>query len=137
MNVEQDILAAEARRCAAIVHANAAELLECLDEEMIYVHSNAVVDNRDSYIASLVSGERKYLGFSIGTHTFRHLGDTVACLVEMEVQSLNGPVAVLATTVYRKRNNGPWKMVLWHSCSRKSLQTLPASGLESTTKESR
>ena len=119
MSVEEDIIAAETRRCNAIVRADAAELLECLDENMVYVHSNSVIDNRDAYIASLVSGERKYLGFTMGPRMFRHLGDTVACIVELEVQSTAGPVPVMATTVYRRRGAGPWKMALWHSCALK------------------
>lgn len=116
MGIEEDIIAAETRRCNAIVRADAAELHECLDEDLVYVHSNSVIDDRDSYIASLVSGERRYLGFTIVSRTFRHLGDTVACIVDMQVQSLNGPVKVLATIVYRRRGTGPWKMALWHSC---------------------
>ena len=119
MSLEDEIIAAEARRCNAIVRADGAQLLECLDEDLVYVHSNSVVDNRDAYITSLVSGERKYLGFTMGPRMFRHLGDTVACIVELEVQSPAGPVQVMATTVYRRRGLGPWKMALCHSCALK------------------
>lgn len=116
--LEDEILAAEARRFAAIMNADPAELRECLGENMVYVHSNAVVEDRETYIAKLVSGERKYLGFKTGGRTFRRMGDAVACIGDMEVQSLNGPVPLIYTTVY-ERENGPWKMVLWHSCSAK------------------
>ena len=37
MSLEEEIIAAESRRCDAIMRADAAELLECLDEEMVYV----------------------------------------------------------------------------------------------------
>ena len=119
MTLEDEIIAAETRRCSAIMRADATELLDCLDEEMIYVHSNAVVEDRATYIAKLVSGERKYLGFKTGARTFRPLGEAVACICEIEVQSLNGPVSVVATVVYQRRGGGPWKMALWHSCSAK------------------
>ena len=118
MTLEDEIIAAETRRCDAIVRADAAELLECLDEEMIYVHSNAVVENRETYIAKLVSGERKYLGFTPGARTFRQLGDAVACIGDVEVQSLAGTTPLVVTTVYRRRGSGPWKMALWHSTRR-------------------
>lgn len=117
MSLEDEIIAAEKRRFDAIMRADPAELLECLDEEMVYVHSNAVVEDREAYIAKLVSGERKYLGFKTGERTFRRLGEAVACIGDMEVQSLAGPVPLVATVVYRRRGDGPWKMALWHSCS--------------------
>lgn len=119
MSRDQEIIAAETRRCNAIVRADAAELLECLDDEMVYVHSNAVIEDRETYIAKLVSGERKYLGFETGDRTFRQLGEAVACIGEIKVVSLNGPVSLVATVVYKRRSGGPWKMVLWHSCSTK------------------
>ena len=119
MGLEDEIIAAETRRCSAILRADAAELLECLDDEMVYVHSNAVVEDRETYIAKLVSGERKYLGFKTGARTFRQLGEAVACIGEIEVESLNGPVPLVATVVYKRRGGGSWKMVLWHSCSAK------------------
>lgn len=115
MTLEQEIEAAEQRRFAAIMNADAAELRECLSEDMVYVHSNAVVEDRETYIAKLVSGERRYLGFRTGPRQYRRLGDAVACIGEFEVQSLAGPVPLVATIVYERR--GPWKMVLWHSCS--------------------
>lgn len=118
MTLEEEIIAAETRRCSAIVRADATELLECLDEEMVYVHSNAVVEDRETYIALLVSGERKYLGFTSGARTFRRLGDAVACVGDIEVRSLAGTTPLVVTTVYRRSGSGPWKMVLWHSTRR-------------------
>ena len=118
MSVEEEIIAAEARRFEAILQANPAELCECLDEEMVYVHSNAVVEDRETFIALLVSGERKYLGFTTGKRSWRHLGDTVACIGEIDVRSATGITPLVVTTVYRRRGSEPWKMVLWHSTRR-------------------
>lgn len=115
MNPEEEIIAAETRRFAAIVRADAAELRECLAEDMVYVHSNAVVEDRETYIAKLVSGEYKYLGFKTGARKFRRLGDAVACIGDLEIQGVAGAVPIVVTTVYERR--GPWKMVLWHSCA--------------------
>lgn len=115
MTLEQEIEAAERRRFAAIMDADAAELRECLAENMVYVHSNAVVEDRETYIGKLVSGERKYLGFRTGARRYRRFGEAVACIGELEVQSVAGPVPLIATIVYERQ--GPWKMVLWHSCS--------------------
>ena len=120
MSLEEEIIAAETRRCSAILRADAAELLECLDDEMVYVHSTGVVEDRETYVATVLSGGRKYLGFTFGDRTFRQLGDAMACTGDLEVQSLSGPVPIVVTTVYRRRDGGPWKMVLWHSCSKKS-----------------
>ena len=117
MTLEEEIIAAETRRFGAIMRADATELLECLHEQMVYVHSNAVIEDRETYIAKLVSGERKYLGFKPGARTFRRLGDAVACIGDLEVQSLSGAVPVVVTTVYERQ--GPWKMILWHSCAAK------------------
>lgn len=118
MTLEDEIVTAKTRRCSAILRADAAELLECLDEQMVYVHSNSVVDDRDIYIAKIVSGERKYLGFIAGARKFRHLGDAVACIGELDVQSPAGSIPLVVTTVYRRSGSGPWKLVLWHSTRR-------------------
>ena len=115
MTLEEEIIAAESRRFDAILRADPAVLRECLDEDMVYVHSNSVVEDRETYIAKLVSGERKYLGFKPGSRMFRRLGDAVACIGDIEVQSASGVVPLVVTTVYERR--GPWKMVLWHSCA--------------------
>ena len=118
MSLEEEIIAAETRRFAAVMRADSAELLECLAENMVYVHSNAVVEDRETYIAKLVSGERKYLGFKPGARTLRQLGDAVACIGDMEVRSLSGVTPLIYTAVY-ERSQGPWKMVLWHCCAAK------------------
>ena len=117
MTLEEEIIAAETRRFGAIVNVDLAELRECLAENMVYVHSNSVVEDREAYIAKLVSGERKYLGFQPGTRTFRRLGDAVACIGDMEVRSQAGITPLIYTAVYERQ--GPWKMVLWHSCTAK------------------
>ena len=117
MTLEEEIIAAETRRFGAIMSADPAQLRECLAENMVYVHSNSVVEDRETYIAKLMSGERKYLGFKPGARTFRRLGDAVACIGDLEVQSLSGTVPLIFTAVYER--HGPWKMVLWHACAAK------------------
>lgn len=122
MSLEEEIIAAEARRFAAIVKADPAELRECLDEKLVYVHSNSVVEDRETYIAKLVSGERRYLAFAPGARTFRELADgAVACIGELEVRGGSAAAAVVVplvcTAVYQRV--GHWKMVLWHACSAK------------------
>lgn len=61
MTIREEIIAAEARRFSALRRAVPDELRECLDEDLIYVHSNGLVEDREAFIAPLVSGERKYL----------------------------------------------------------------------------
>ena len=120
MTLEDEIIAAETRRFNAIMRPDAAELRECLDEELVYVHSNGVIEDPEPFIGKLVSGERKYLNFRAGAHTIRQLGSVVACVGEIEVESLYGATRVVATSVYQRRDGGPWKMVLWHACSVKA-----------------
>lgn len=114
MTLEEEIVAAEQRRFAATVRADAAELRECLGDELVYVHSNGVVEDREAFIAMLVSGQRRYLGFTPGARTLRLLGDAVASIGDLQVQGVAGTVHITGTAVYWRQPH--WKMVLWHAC---------------------
>ena len=117
MTLEDEIIAAEARRFNAIMRPDAAKLREGLDEELVYVHTNGVIEDPETFIAKLVSSARKYLNFKAGAHTIRQLGSVVACIGKIEVESRNGAMRVVATSVYQRRDGSPRKMVLWHACS--------------------
>ena len=60
MSTEQDILALENRRYKAMVEADRATLNELLADDLVYTHSNAVIDTKQSYIDGILGGRWAY-----------------------------------------------------------------------------
>ena len=61
MSVEQDILALEDRRCAAMTGADADALAAMLHDDLVYTHSSGVVDDKASYLGAIRSGRTRPL----------------------------------------------------------------------------
>ncbi len=109
------IAALEARRYAAIVAADFAAMDELYDDQLVYVHSSAVVDSKASYIDSIKSGRAKYLSAKQSDVKVTDHGDLALALsrVNLEVQRPDGNVLKLdmRTIAAWKKGAKGWKMV--------------------------
>ncbi|MDH2401839.1 nuclear transport factor 2 family protein [Bradyrhizobium sp. SSUT18] len=63
--MEQAIANMERRRYEAMKQADIAVLREVLDDALIYAHSNAAVDDKQSYLAKVQAGYFRYESISI------------------------------------------------------------------------
>lgn len=119
MNAEQELKALEDRRYQAMVVADVAVLNELLAEDMVYTHSNAVIDNKKSYIDGIVSKRWAYAAAERPEETITVFGDTARIIGHVRL-TLNNPdgskrsVNARFLNLWVKRQNR-WQMVAWQS----------------------
>jgi uncharacterized protein (TIGR02246 family) len=102
------------------VTTNDFALLEkVLAPDLVYTHSNGLVDTRDSYIESLRSGKSRYLKVEYGDIKVRLLTPDIAtancrALIVTLQQGKENPMHLALLHVFKK-NGGQWQMVAHQS----------------------
>ena len=102
----------------AMAQKDFATLNAVLADDLIYTHSSARLDTKQSLIGNMQSGSTVYTSLEPSDVTAQDLGDTVVLtgVARIKVVSNGAPNAfeVRFTDVYAKRN-GQWQMVTWQS----------------------
>lgn len=111
---EDALRKAEEQFGAAVTRQDYAALERILADDMIYTHSNGVVDDKTKFIASLKDGTRKYESIQIREMTVRPFGNTaaVAAKVTMVITS-RGETAPREMRYLRfwAKKGGQWQLV--------------------------
>lgn len=114
----QDVLNREEQRYQAQIARNSQALQEILDDEMLYVHSNGLVDGKTSFIA-LVNSIR-YLKVEREEVVVKIFAETavVTGIARVSVDSGSGQRQsnVRFVNVWVRRGSA-WKNLLWQSTS--------------------
>jgi ketosteroid isomerase-like protein len=112
------IIALDAKRMQAMAKQDIATLKEVLADDLIYTHSSARMDTKQSLIANMQSGATVYNSVEPSEVKAQDLGDAVVLtgIARIRVTSNGKPNAfgVRFTDVYAKRG-GQWQMVAWQS----------------------
>ena len=116
---------ADDERVAAIIVADHARLAAIFSDDLRYAHSTGAVDNKASYIDSLVSGRTKYVVCDYKERNFTFPAPGIALMTgRIHIKSTSatgvsdGDLSFLA--VWREEK-GRWHFLAWQSCK------LPAS----------
>lgn len=75
-NVTEQVLAREAQRCTALLHADTHTLAELLSERLVFAHANATYEDKSSLLARLGSGTIVYQTLQVSEQRVIELGDT-------------------------------------------------------------
>jgi ketosteroid isomerase-like protein len=114
----QMIVDLDRKRMQAMAAKDVATLDAVLADDLIYTHSSARLDTKQSLIGAMVSGTTVYTGVEPSDVKVQDLGDAVVLtgIAQIKVVSNGTPNAfsVRFTDVYAKRD-GNWKMVTWQS----------------------
>ena len=119
-DIEREVLEADAGRVKALIDNDLAALEQLLGDDLTYVHSNGMLDTKESYIGSLRAGNSRYLTMDMSEVAVRSLGDTALinakfnARVQVRDREVNPQARVLI--VYAKRD-GRWQMIAWESTS--------------------
>lgn len=109
---------AEQARFDAQVRRDTAALRQLLGADLTYIHSNALVENRDHFIETIALGRIVYDSLVPVEMRRRVYGETVVGDGQVRVQvQMNGEtirVDLLVTTVHVRRD-GRWQLVAWQS----------------------
>ncbi len=118
MSVEQEILALESQRFAAMTSGDFAALEKLAHEQLVYTHSNALVDTKASWLESMRSGKVRYRSVAPGGQQVRAFGDTALvtgeAAIEAEVGGQARSLRLLYLVAWTRTPQG-WKFVAWQA----------------------
>lgn len=120
MSAEQEVRECEDRRYKAMVAADKATLDELLADDMIYTHSNAVVDTKASYVEGILNGRWAYAKAERPEEKIVVFGDAarVSGHVRLTLKNPDGSTRTVNgrfLNMWVKRD-GKWRLVGWQSC---------------------
>ena len=112
------IIALDQERMQAMADKNIDRLKEILCKDLIYTHSSARLDTKDSLIGAMASGSTFYTSVDASDVAAQDLGDAVVLTgaAQITVVSNGEPnsFGVRFTDVYHNQK-GTWRMVAWQS----------------------
>jgi ketosteroid isomerase-like protein len=112
------VLALDRQRFDAQVAKDTAQLNQLLADDLIYVHSSAVVETKREFVANIANGKWDYRTAKLEGTRVRVYGSTAIVTGQgtLDMVSDGKPIVIrlLYTDVYAKRK-GKWQMVSWQS----------------------
>jgi hypothetical protein len=116
---EESLKEAELNRFDLMVAKDQAGLKKALHQDLVYFHSSGVQDNKETYIASIVSGKSSYLAITPEELQHRVYGKTGinTGILNILQQAADGGQTILRLRftdvfVYADKR---WQMVSWQS----------------------
>lgn len=118
---QRSILESEDARFQAQVQRDTAALKNLLAEDVLYIHSNALVETKQDFINHVKNGDLIYQSMQPqGQRAVRDYGKTGICNGIVHATGLlnNKPfdIKLRYTAVYQKQK-GKWKLISWQSTS--------------------
>jgi ketosteroid isomerase-like protein len=114
----ETIIELDRRRMNAMAQRDYATLNELIADDLIYTHSTARLDTKQSLIGNMESGSTVYTSVVPSNVKAQDLGDTVVLTGECKISVNSGGRAnsfgVRFTDVYANKA-GKWQMVAWQS----------------------
>lgn len=114
----QKIIELDRRRMVAMAEKDVATLHSILSDDLIYTHSSARMDTKQSLIGAMESGATVYTSVEPSDVVAQDLGDAVVLtgVAAISVRSGDNPNSfrVRFTDVYANKG-GQWRMVTWQS----------------------
>ena len=114
----EKIIELDKQRMHAMAQKDLATLRNVLADDLVYTHSTARLDTKQSLIGNMQSGATVYTSVEPSDVTAQDLGDAVVLtgIARIKVVSNGKPNAfgVRFTDVYAKRG-AHWQMVTWQS----------------------
>ena len=114
----QHIVELDRQRMQAMASKDIAALNKLLADDLIYCHSSARLDTKQSLIGNMEAGSTVYTSVVPSDVKAQDLGDTVvltgSCRISVMSQGRPNSFGVRFTDVYANKG-GQWQMVAWQS----------------------
>lgn len=118
---QEEVLAAEKARTAALEHGDAAALEMIFADDLTYVHASGKTDTKASYLAGIRSGELHYISWQPKAMHVRTMGgagvidgEYLVRVIDRRVKPDPFDVNIFFLGVYARRD-GRWQMAAWES----------------------
>jgi ketosteroid isomerase-like protein len=123
MSGEQEILALEDRRLAAMIAQDFGALEPLVHEQLLYTHSSGLTDTKASWLESMKAGRVKYKSASCSERKVRVFGDVALVNGKARIEAENNgeprTLKLLFLNAWTRTPQG-WKFVAWQSCPQPS-----------------
>ncbi|MGA7259413.1 MAG: nuclear transport factor 2 family protein [Stellaceae bacterium] len=114
----QMVIDLDKKRMTAMAQKDIATLNALLSDDLIYTHSSARLDTKQSLIGNMESGSTVYTAVEPSEVKAQDLGDAVvltgSCRVSVMSQGRPNSFRIRFTDVYANKG-GQWQMVTWQS----------------------
>ena len=114
----QMVIDLDKKRMTAMAQKDIAALKSLLSDDLIYTHSTARLDTKQSLIGNMESGSTVYTAVEPSDVKAQDLGDAVVltgtCRISVMSQGRPNSFSVRFTDVYANKG-GQWQMVTWQS----------------------
>jgi len=114
----QIVIDLDKKRMTAMAQKDITTLNRVLSDDLIYTHSSARLDTKQSLIGNMESGSAVYTAVEPSDVKAQDLGDTVvltgSCRISVMSQGRPNSFSVRFTDVYANKG-GEWQMVAWQS----------------------
>jgi hypothetical protein len=115
---EQKIIDLDRKRMSAMAQKDVTTLKALLSDELVYTHSSARLDTKQSLIGAMESGSTVYTAVEPSDVKAQDLGDAVvltgSCRISVMSNGRPNTFGVRFTDVYANKG-GQWQMVAWQS----------------------
>lgn len=112
------ILTLEAERYAAMLVPDIARLNELIADDVVYIHTNALIESKAVFVGSLAEGRRRYVKIAPVNQVVRGWGDMFIVTGETDIAYVTRgqtfDVRIASTSVWR-RDGAALRLVSWHS----------------------
>ncbi len=117
--VEAAVLAAERKRCEAMLANDNAALDAVLDPRLQFAHATGAVDDKPAYLAKMAAGRIEYVGIDWSEERVIELADGAAMLTgrmttDVRVEGVDKRLNNRAITVWA-RAGSEWRLVAFQS----------------------
>ena len=117
-NSKESVLLSEQRRFDAMIRRDTQALRQLLSDDLVYIHSNALKEDKLDHIHTIASGKIVYQNMIRETVNLRTYGKTAITSGTIKVKGLlqENPfeLRMLYTAIYRKKKH-TWQLVNWQS----------------------
>jgi ketosteroid isomerase-like protein len=114
----ETVIELDKKRMTAMAQKDYASLNDLLADDLVYTHSSARLDTKQSLIGNMQSGSTVYTAVVPSDVKAQDLGDTVvltgSCRISVNAGGRPNNFGVRFTDVYAKRGDR-WQMVTWQS----------------------
>ncbi len=115
---KEDLARADEARQNALLKADIEALAELFADDLIYLHSTAVADNKQFFLDGLRSGKTKYLSIDYQPAEYRLSGAHALIFGKVDMQLLiegvEKQIRALIISTWRFEDQR-WKMVTWQA----------------------
>jgi ketosteroid isomerase-like protein len=114
----QTVIDLDRQRMEAMAKKDLAKLNELIADDLIYTHSSARLDTKQSLIGNMEAGSTVYTSVAPSDVKAQDLGDTVVLTGSCKISVMSGgkpnSFGVRFTDVWANKG-GRWQMVTWQS----------------------